>query len=153
MFNKCLTWVCDLDFTCWLLQQKVSIKEWFTDMWFVVAMKHLHLTDPLKSVCALCDLSKYVFGQEYFHHHLTYDIIHTIHVFLHQILYVCQISHWLYFSIHCLNKTKRKYLKLRTFSNFFGNALEKVSITSSLSLSTNFSISEFDMAIYITENH
>ena len=40
------------------------------------------------------------------------------YVFPHQILYVCQISHWLYFSIYCLNKILRKYLKLRTFSTF-----------------------------------
>ena len=37
-----------------------------------MAMKHFHLTYPLKSVCALCDLSKYVFGQEYLCHHLRY---------------------------------------------------------------------------------
>ena len=43
-------------------------------MCFVMAMKHLHLAHPLKDVCALCDLSKYVFGQEYFRHHPRYEI-------------------------------------------------------------------------------
>ena len=47
---------------------------------YVIRSGNETFTHPLKSVYALCDLSKFDFGQGYFHH-LRYDIIHTIMYF------------------------------------------------------------------------